>query len=179
MGAFPMARVHPYWAGYRKPSWRRHVILVLSVLAGLTVSGIYSWASLRRNAAPAPPGEIGLFSEESVTTFVSCVLFFGTVYTTGMGLYRYLGDPEGGEVVSANAGQHMPLLLLMAGGLLSFRHGEKVLARSGRVVDWLMLATGLALLALSAWGLYRATVVHRTFYRWFYGLQKDRPSEKP
>ena len=46
-------------------------------------------------------------------------------------------------------------------------------------MDWLMLAIGLALLALSACGLYRAIFVHRRFYRGFYGLGPgDRP-EKP
>jgi hypothetical protein len=176
-----MGRVHPYRAGYRKPSWRQRIILVLSVLAGFTVWGVYSYLSTPPwpNNVPAKPANRDFFSDEDATRLIGIVLFFGTIYATGMGLYRYLGDPEGGQVVSANAGQHMPLLLLLAGGLLSFRHGESVLARSGRVVDWLFLAIGLALLALSAWGLYRATVVHRTFYQWFYGLRKDRPSGKP
>jgi hypothetical protein len=173
--------MHPFRAGYRTPAPRQNLILVLSVLAGFTVCGVYIYLSMPPwpNNVPARPASRDFFSDENATLLIGIVLFFGTIYATGMGLYRYVGDPEGGRVVSANAGQHMPLLFLLAGGLLSFRHGEKVLARSGRDVDWLLLAIGLALLALSAWGLYRATVVHRTFYQWFYGLRKDRPSGKP
>jgi len=40
----------------------------------------------------------------------------------------------------------------------------------------LMLAIGVGLLVICVVGLYRATVVHREFYRWFYGSRKDRPS---
>jgi hypothetical protein len=175
----PRIPSHPYWAGYRKPSRLQRVILVLSALAGFTVSGIYLWATLPQNAVAAVPAQRDLSSEESLNGVVCCVLLFGTAYATGWGLYRYLGDPEGSLVVSATAGQHMPLLLLLVGGVLSGRHGAKVLERNGRVVDWLMLATGLVLLALSAWGLYRAIVVHRAFYQRFYGSRKDRPSERP
>jgi hypothetical protein len=55
----------------------------------------------------------------------------------------------------------------------------KVVGGSSRGVDWLMFAIGLALIALSAWGLYRAIFVHRRFYRWFYGLGPGGRPEKP
>jgi hypothetical protein len=118
-------------------------------------------------------------SDEQITAAIGCVLFFGTIYATGTALYRLVSDREGSEVVSANAGQHVPLLLLLTGGLLSYRHGVKVFAESGQVVDWVQFSVGVILLALSAWGLYRATVVNRSFYDWFYGLRKHRPDGKP
>ena len=176
--------MHPYWAGYRTPSPRQHLILVLSVLAGILVSGFYFWATLPRINVPALPANGGVVRraqtpEEFAATGVCCVLFFGTTYATGMALYRFFGDAEGYLVVSANAGQHMPLLLLLAGACLAGLHGPKVLGGSGRVVDWLMCATSVALLALSAWGLFRAIFVHRKFYRWFYGSRQGRPPERP
>ena len=54
------------------------------------------------------------------------ILFFGTTYATGMALYRHFGYAEGYTVVSANAGQHMPLLFLLAGGTLTGMHGMNV-----------------------------------------------------
>jgi hypothetical protein len=176
--------MHPYSAGYRTPSPRQNLILVLSALAGIIVSGIYFWAALPGPDVPAVPANgvvVRRLPGPELYAFliVCCVLFFGTTYVTGMALYRFFGDAEGYLVVSANAGQHMPLLLLMAGGFLTAWHGPKVLGGSGRVLDWLMLATGLALLALSAWGLYRAIFVHRKFYQWFYSLRQGRPPEKP
>jgi hypothetical protein len=53
-------RSHPFWAGYRKPSRRQNLILVLSALAGCIVAGIYFWAVLLRSDAPALParGEV-------------------------------------------------------------------------------------------------------------------------
>ena len=92
-----------------------------------------------------------------------CVLFFGTVYATGIALYRYFGDTEGYTVVSANAGQHMPLLFLIAGGALAGVHGTKVYGGAVPVFDWLMLAIGLGLLVISVWGLYCATVLIESF----------------
>jgi hypothetical protein len=177
-------RSHPFWAGYRKPSRRQNLILVLSALAGCTVAGIYLWAVLLRPEVPALPaqGEVVHSSPdpEVITGVVVCsLLFFGTTYATGMALYRYFGDAEGYLVVSANAGQHMPLVFLMAGGALAGPHGMKIHGGSGRGVDWLMLAIGLGLLAISVCGLYRAIVVHRKFYQWFYGLRQDRPTGKP
>jgi hypothetical protein len=110
---------------------------------------------------------------------VSASLFFGTVYATGMALYRYFGDTEGYIVVSANAGQHVPLLFLAAGGVLAGLHGTKIHGGSGRGVDWRVLSIGLGLLAISVCGLYRGIVVHRRFYQRFYRLRQDRPSEEP
>jgi hypothetical protein len=176
--------MHPYWAGYRTPHSRQILILVLSALAGVIVSGIYMWGTILSDDGPAAPVRGNVVRhiqtpEESASILITCVLFFGTVYATGMALYRYFGDTEGYTVVSANAGQHMPLVFLVAGGALAGVHGTEVYEGRGRVFDWLMLAIGLGLLAISAWGLYRATVVNRQFYRWFYGLRKDRPSKNP
>jgi hypothetical protein len=133
---------------------------------------------------PALPADRGVVRhaqtpEEFAAIGVFCVLFFGTTYATGMALYRFFGDAQGYLVVSANAGQHMPLLFLLAGVCLAGLHGSKVLGGNSRVVDWLMFAFGLALLALSAWGLFRAILVHRRFYQWFYGLRQGRPPERP
>jgi hypothetical protein len=169
-----------YSAGSRTPSPRQHLILVLSALAGILVSGIYFWATLPWTNEPAVPANGGVVRraqtpEEFAAIAVCCVLFFGATYGTGMALYRYFGDAEGYLVVSANAGQHIPLLLLLAGACLAGLHGPKVLNGGGRVVDWLMSATALGLLALSAWGLYRALFVHRRFYRSFYGSRQGRP----
>jgi hypothetical protein len=170
--------MHPYSAGYRTPSPRQNLILVLSALAGVIVAGIY-FAAARPDSEVRPVPAQGVVRQPQprspeLSTFliVCCVLFFAATYGTGMALYRYFGDAEGYLVVSATAGQHMPLLLLLAGGTLAGLHGMKVDGGSGRVVDWLMLAIGLALLALAFWGLYRAFVVHRKFYRWFYGPRR-------
>lgn len=173
-----MGSVHPYWAGYRKPSWRQRIILMLSALAGFTVCGAYIYLNmlLWPNNAPTKPANQDFFSAENAMLIIGIVLFFGTIYATAIGLYRYIGDSEGSQVISAIAGQHMPLLVLLAGGLLSVRYSKIVLARSGLVLDWVLLATGLALLALSVWGLYRAIVVKRTYYQSFYDPRKDRTS---
>jgi len=173
--------MHPYSAGYRSPQPRQYLILVLSALAGVIVSGTYMWATIPGTDAPAfPPGgnvvHPALPPEVSVSILIACVLFFGTIYATGMALYRYFRDTEGYTVVSANAGQHMPLLFLVAGGALAGLYGSNVYGGHGRVVDWVMLAIGVGLLVICVVGLYRATVVHREFYRWFYGSRKDRPS---
>jgi hypothetical protein len=177
--------MHPFSAGYRTPSPRQNLILLLSALAGVIVSGIYFAAALPGPDVPPVPAQ-GLVGQPTAPSpevlaflMVCSMLFFAGTYATGMALYRYFGDAEGYLVVSATAGQHMPLLLLLAGGGLAGLHGMKVVGGSGRVVDWLMLAIGLALLAASAWGLYRAIFVHRKFYRWFYGLTPGRRPEQP
>jgi hypothetical protein len=181
---FRRLSIHPYSAGYRKPPPHQYLVLALSALAAVIVSGTYLWATLPRTNVPPLPSNGGVGRgpqslEEFATGGVFCILFFGTIYGIGMALYRYFGDAEGYLVVSSTAGQHLPLLLLLAGGSLAGVHGPKVLEGSGRVVDWLMLATGLVLLALSAWGLYRALFVHRKFYKWFYGSRQSRPPEGP
>jgi len=176
--------MHPYRAGYRTPHPRQNLILVLSALTGFIVAGIYLWCTFSIPDEHAPPARGNVVRhertpEEYASSVVTCVLFFGTIYATGMALYRYFGDTDGYTVVSANGGQHMPLLFLMAGGALAGVHGTKVYWGRGRAFDWLMLAIGLGLLAISVWGLYRATVVNREFYRWFYRSRKDRPSKNP
>ena len=176
--------MHPYWAGHRKATPRQYMILVLSALAGFTVAGIYMWFTVSRPDEPASlargnavrPVEIPGFNPSNL---VSCILFFATIYATGMALYRYFGDTEGYTVVKANAGQHLPVLLLVAGGAVVFVHGEKVYSGIRRGVDIFMLAIGVVLLAMSFWGLFRATVVNREFYRWFYGSSKDRSPPNP
>jgi hypothetical protein len=176
-----MSPVHPYRAGYRKPSWRQRFILVLSAVTGFAVAGTYLWL----NTSPEVERVRGVAanrdfpSDENITVAIGCVLFFGAIYATGTALYRLVGDRVGSEVVSANAGQHVPLLLLLAGGMLCYRHGEKVLAQSGHAADWVQFSVGVLLLALSALGLFRATVVHREFYQRFYGVGKNRPAGKP
>jgi hypothetical protein len=168
--------MHPYWAGYRSPRSRQIGILVLSALAGVIVSGAYMWVAIpRHEPAPRVRGNVVrpvLSPEENASILVTALLFFGTIYATGMALYRYFGDTEGYTVVSATAGQHLPLVFLVAGGALVGVHSARAFGGHGRVSDWLMLPFGLGLLAISAWGLYRALVVHRTFYRWFYGSRK-------
>jgi hypothetical protein len=156
------------------------MILWLSALAGLTVSGIYFWAAMPQpNVAAVPAGERmappAPSANESAFIMTCCVLFFATIYGTGMALYRFFGDAQGYMVVSATAGQHMPLLLLIAGGFLTGSHGVKVVGGSGRIVDWVMLVTGLALLIMCIWGFYRALFVHRKFYQWFYGSRHGPP----
>ena len=142
--------MHPYWAGYRSPRPRR----VLhpgeySALAGVIVSGFYMWGTFVRGTKQAAPPAIGNVvrhiqtPEEFTSNLITCVLFFGTVYAMGMALYRYFGDTAGYTVVGANAGQHMPLLFLVAGGALAGLHGTNVYAGRGRVFDWLMLAISL------------------------------------
>ena len=163
---------------------RQYFILALSALAGVIVSGFYMWGTFVGHDEPAPPAIGNVVRhiqtpEEYASNLITCVLFFGTVYAMGMALYRHFGDTAGYTVVSANAGQHMPLLFLVAGGALAGLHGTNVYAGRGRVFDWLMLAISLGLLVISVWGLYRATVVNRQFYRWFYGSRKDRRSKNP
>jgi succinate dehydrogenase hydrophobic anchor subunit len=70
---------------------------------------------------------------------------------------------------------NLPLLFLVGGLALSGLHGAKVRSGSSGVVDWVMLASGLALLALSVWGLYRALWVHRKFYARFYSSRQGQP----
>jgi hypothetical protein len=167
--------MHPYWAGYRKPGSRQIPILFVSVLAGFVVAGTYLWCASPRldQQAPAARRDIGPVvrhppDERFWVVAVACVLFYGTIYAMGMALYGYFGDTGGYTVVSANAGQHMPLLFLLAGAGLAGVHGERVHSGRGRVVDCLMLGIGLGLLAIAFWGLYRAIVVNRDFYRRFY-----------
>jgi hypothetical protein len=166
--------MHPFWAGYRTPNARQKLIVLLSALAGFVVSGIYFAVALPRpDVPPAPvPGVVRQPMSSSPEGFIflsiCCVLFFAATYGTGMLLYRYFADTQGYTVVSANAGQHMPLLLLMAGVALASEHGTKAYWGSAKVTDWVMLAVGIALLGISLWGLYRATVVNRDFYRRFY-----------
>ena len=176
--------MHPFRAGYRTPQPRQKLILVLSALAGVIVAGLYMWAAMPTPDVPAPRARGHVVRHEKTPqeyafSVMVVVLFFGTTYATGMALYRHFGDTEGYTVVSANAGQHMPLLFLLAAGALAGMHGSNVYGRHGRVIDWLLLAIGIGLLAIAVWGLYRATVVHREFYRWFYGSRKDRPPKNP
>ena len=167
------AHSHPYSAGYRTPPNHQYLVLALSALAGCIVAGLYMWAALPLPHVTALHAHRGIRhtpdTEIRVTSMVACVLWFGTTYATGMALDRCFGDTKGYQVVSATAGQHMPLLLLAGGGMLAGFHGSKILLGSGRGVDWFMLAAGIVLLAFCARGFYRALVVHREYYRRFYG----------
>jgi hypothetical protein len=166
--------MHPFWAGYRTPNARQKLIVLLSALAGFVVSGIYFAVAFPGPDVPPAPVQgvvrqrTPTSPEEFIFLSVCCVLFFAATYGTGMVLYRYFADTQGYTVVRANAGQHMPLLLLMAGVALACVHGTKAYWGRAGVTDWVMLAVGLALLGISLWGLYRAIVVNRDFYRRFY-----------
>src|SRR5262245_8275425 len=109
--------MHPYSAGYRTPSLRQNLILVLSALAGVIVSGIYIWATLPVTDVPPCPARGVVHQQPPLRTdvLIFVTLFFVATYATGRALYRFFGDAEGDLVVSATAGQHLPLLLLVAG----------------------------------------------------------------
>jgi hypothetical protein len=100
--------MHPYSAGYRTPSRRQILILVLSALAGVIVAGIYFAAAFpSRHVPPVPAQQFvrqrpSLSPEDSTVMVVCSVLFFAATHATGMALYRFFGSstPVFGEHAS-------------------------------------------------------------------------------
>jgi hypothetical protein len=136
---------------------RTYSVALLSYLAAVVVSGTYMFATM-------PPTHMRVFASQDGVALVSIIapfLFLATLFGTGMALYRYFGDAQHYAVTSENGGKFVPVLLLYVGICMAARHGNNIRWGSGRVVDWVMVATGLALLALSVWGIYRALWVHR------------------
>ena len=85
--------------------------------------------------------------------WLTCTVFFGSIYLTGQLLYRLLGQKSEMERVQELSRQHMPLLWLLAGIFVAGQPGLKVYHRTAIPRDWLLLTAGMLILAYSVRGI--------------------------